>query len=448
MTKQKLSFHKSRRQELLKLITTRSHAPAWERKNDSLILIFGSTFKHKSYDYDYPLKQNRNFFYLTGFEEPNSALLLAPAGIKVSSGKNKFKTVKEILFVQQNDKSREVWTGKRLGFENVNSELGIEYGQVNTEIMNFLTTNLTPQINKLYINIPEFYALTGEMKRIVMDLYEKLHTMTPNIQLIDVNYLIGKMRFVKTDFEIIEMKRSADICVNAFEDAITQVRAGMYEFQIQSVLEYNYKSYGAMDVAFDTIVASGNNACTLHYETNQDILKNGDLVLIDSGAEYNGYNSDITRTVPVSGKFSKEQKEIYNLVLKVQKDVINKIKPGIKLTDLKTYTKDALAKGLLKLEIIKKKEEIIKYYMHGVGHHLGLDTHDAVKTNGEYDILKPGNIITVEPGIYIAKGSDAPKKYQGIGVRIEDDILVTKTGNDVLTSGLAKEIDEIEKMIL
>lgn len=433
MTKHKLTFHKTRRQELLKQV-----------EKNSLALIFGATFKHKSYDYDFPFKQNRNFFYLTGFNEPHSALLLAPGGVKVSAGKNKFKTVKEILFVQQKDLSREVWTGKRLGYENVNKELGIEYGMVNTELMNFLTTNLTPDVDKLYINIPEFYSLTGEMKRIVIDLYEKLFTMTPNIQIIDVNNLIGKMRFVKTEYEISMMKSSAAVCINAFEDAIVSVKPGMREYQVQSVLEYNYKTYGAQDVAFNTIVASGNNACTLHYESNRDILKDGDLVLIDSGAEFNGYNSDITRTVPVNGKFSAPQKEIYELVLKVQKEVIKKIKPGVKLSYLKNYAKDALAKGLLKLKIIKKKEEVIKYYMHGVGHHLGLDTHDAVKTNNGYDVLKAGNILTVEPGIYIAKGSDAPKKYHGIGVRIEDDILVTKNGCENLTSALFKEVRDIE----
>lgn len=436
MTKHQKHFHKSRRQELLKQLD-----------KNSLALVFGATFKHKSYDYDFPFKQNRNFFYLTGFEEPHSALLLAPGGVKVSSGKNKFKTVKEILFVQQKVQAREVWTGKRLGFENVNKILGIEFGMVNTELMNLLTASLTPDIDKLYINIPEFYSLTGEMKRIVIDLYEKLFTMTPNIQITDVSNLIGKMRFVKTDFEISMMKSSAAVCINAFEDAVISLKAGMREYQVQSILEYNYKSCGAQDVAFNTIVASGNNACTLHYESNRDILKDGDLVLIDSGTEFNGYNSDITRTVPVNGKFSAPQKEIYELVLKVQKEVIKRIKPGVKLSHLKNYTKDALAKGLLKLKIIKKKEEVIKYYMHGVGHHLGLDTHDAVKTNGEFDKLKPGNIITVEPGIYIAKGSDAPKKYHGIGVRIEDDILVTKNGCENLTLGLIKEVKEIEKMM-
>ncbi|MBI5404380.1 MAG: aminopeptidase P N-terminal domain-containing protein [Ignavibacteriae bacterium] len=435
-----LAFHKSRRQELLKQID-----------KHSLALVFGATFKHKSYDYDFHLKQNRNFFYLTGFEEPNAALLLAPGGIKVSAGKNKFKNVKEILFVQQKDKSREVWTGKRLGFENVNKELGIEYGQVNSEIMNFLTSNLTPQINKLYINIPELYALTGEMKRLMVDFYERLFTLTPNVHLIDINYLIGKLRFVKTGYEISQMKRSAGICVTAFQDAISQIGGGLYEYQVQSVLEYNYKAYGAMDTAFNTIVASGNNACTLHYETNQDILKEGDLVLIDSGCEYNGYNSDITRTVPVSGVFTKEQKEIYQLVLKVQKDVIKKIKPGVKLSYLKQYTRDALAKGLIALKIIKKKEEVTKYYMHGVGHHLGLDTHDAVKfgydEKFDYDILKAGNIITVEPGLYISKDSDSPVKYRGIGIRIEDDVLVTKNGNEILTASLAKDIADLENMM-
>lgn len=436
MTNQQKIFHSSRRREFLKQLD-----------KNSLALIFGATLKVKSFDFNYPLKQNRNFFYLTGFEEPNAALLLSPAGIKVSIGKNKFRKVKEILFVQKKDKSREVWTGWRLGFDNVNKKLGIEYGMENTELMNFLVTNLTHEINKLYINIPDFYSLTGEMKRNMSDFYEKLVTVVPDVHLMDINYIISKMRFVKTDYEIAQMKRSADICVNAFEDVISQVRAGMYEYHIQSILEYNYKNYGAMDVAFFPTVASGNNACTLHYESNRDTLKDGDLVLIDSGAEYNGYNSDITRTVPVNGKFSKEQKEIYELVLKVQKDVIKKIKSGVKLTDLKVYTKDSLAKGLLKLKIIKSKEEIIKYYMHGVGHHLGLDTHDAVKETGEYDVLKAGNILTVEPGIYISKDSDAPGKYRAIGVRIEDEILVTKTGNENLTCKLIKEIEDIEKMM-
>ena len=440
MNKFQKAFHKSRRRELLKKMDT-----------NTIVLVFGSTFKHKSYDYDYSLKQNKNFFYLTGFTEPNSALLLTPAGIKVEYSKNKFKTVKEILFVQEKNKTREVWTGKRLGFENVNKELGIEHGILNKEIMNVLLASLTPMINKFYINIPELYSLTGEMKNIMIDIYERFFTMTPNIQLNDINSILGKMRNVKTDFEINEMKISADICMNAFEDVISQISAGLYEYQIQSVLEYDYRIYGAMDVAFNTIVASGNNACTLHYETNQDILKAGDLVLIDSGADYNYYNSDITRTVPVNGKFTKEQKEIYNLVLKVQKEVIKKTKPGVKLTALKKYTVDALAKGLMDFKIIKKKSEITKYYMHGVGHHLGLDTHDAVKTNlddkTDYDVLRAGNIITVEPGIYIAIDSDAPKKYHGIGIRIEDDLLVTKTGCEVLTSSLAKEVNDIEKMM-
>jgi len=440
MTKPQLSFHKSRRQELLKQID-----------RHSLALVFGATQKVKSYDFNYPLKQNRNFFYLTGFEEPNAALLLAPGGIKVPAGKNKFKTVKEILFVQQKDKLREVWTGWRMGFENVNNELGIELGMENTELLNFLITNLTPEINKLYFNIPDFYSLTGEMKRIMSGFNEKLVTIVPDVQLIDINYLIGKMRYVKTGYEISQMKRSAGICVTAFQDAISQVGEGLYEYQIQSVLEYNYKAYGALDVSFFPTVASGNNACTLHYEENNSLLKNGDLILIDSGCEYNGYASDITRTVPVSGEFSKEQKEIYGLVLKVQKDVIKKIKPGVKLTYLKEYTRDALAKGLIALKIIKKKEEVTKYYMHGVGHHIGLDTHDAVKFGFDekwnYDILKPGCILTVEPGLYIAKDSDAPARYRGIGVRIEDDILVTKSGNENLTSALAKEIEDIKNLM-
>lgn len=438
MNKQQLSFHKSRRENLLKHFD-----------KHTLILILGNPLKNKSFDGDYTFKQNKNFYYLTGFTEPNSALLLAPGGMKVPAGKDKFTSVKEILFVQEKNKLKETWTGVRLGFENVKKELGIQHGILNSEIYNILLANLTPEINKLYINIHDLYSLTGELKKYLADFYEKIITMTSNVQICDVNYTLAKMRNVKTPYEIERMKISAHICVNAFEDAIRQVVPNMFEYQVQSILQYNYKVYGAMDDAFDAIVASGNNACTLHYEENKDRLKNGDLVLIDSGAEFQYYNSDITRTVPVNGKFTKEQKEIYDLVLKVQKDIIKKTKPGVKLTYLKKYTVDALADGLLKLKIIKNKNEISKYYMHGVGHHIGLDTHDACKNTFDdkfdFDILKAGNIITDEPGIYIPKDDkDAPAKYRGIGIRIEDDLLVTKNGCEVLTEALPKEVAEIE----
>jgi Xaa-Pro aminopeptidase len=441
MTKQQLAFHKSRRENLLN-----------QFDKHTLILILGNPLKNKSFDGDYTFKQNKNFYYLTGFTEPNSALLLAPGGMKVSKGKNKFATVKEILFVQEKNKLKETWTGKRLGSENVPKELGIQHGILNADIYSILLANLTPEINKLYINIHDFYALTGEMKKYLADLYEKIITMTSNVQVCDINYTIGKMRNVKTPFEINQMKISADICVNAFDDAIRQVGPGLFEYQVQSILQYNYKIYGAKDDAFDAIVASGNNACTLHYEENTDKLKSGDLLLIDSGAEYEYYNSDITRTIPISGKFSKEQKEIYELVLKIQKEIIKKTKPGVKLSYLKKYTVDALAGGLLKLKIIKNKKEITKYYMHGVGHHLGLDTHDACKNTFDdkynFDILRAGNVITDEPGIYIPKDDkDAPAKYRGIGVRIEDDLLVTKNGCEVITGDLAKEVRDIEEIM-
>jgi len=441
MDKQQIAFHKSRRENLLK-----------QFDKHTLILVLGNPLKNKSFDGDYTFKQNKNFYYLTGFTEPNSALLLAPGGMKVRKGKNKFATVKEILFVQEKDKLKETWTGVRLGFENVTKELGIQHGILNADIYSILLANLTPEINKFYINVHDFYALTGEMKKYLADLYEKIITMTSNVQICDINYTIGKMRNVKTPYEITLMKISADICVNAFDDAIRQVRPDLYEYQIQSVLQYNYKLYGAMDDAFDAIVASGNNACTLHYEENRDKLKNGDLLLIDSGAEYQYYNSDITRTIPINGKFSKEQREIYELVLKVQKEIIKKTKPGVKLSYLKKYTVDALAEGLLKLKIIKNKKEVTKYYMHSVGHHLGLDTHDACKNTFDdkfdFDILKAGNVITDEPGIYIPKDAkEAPAKYRGIGVRIEDDLLVTKTGCENLTGDLAKEVNDLEEIM-
>ncbi len=202
----------------------------------------------------------------------------------------------------------------------------------------------------------------------------------------------------------------------------------------------------------DPIVAGGNNACILHYQSNDQVLKNGELLLIDSGAEYNYYNSDITRTFPVNGKFSEAQKLIYEIVLKANKECIRKIRPGVKLSDLKILSEKVLADGLHKAGLLKNKKEIKKYSLHGVGHHIGLDTHDAVPSSKTFsednDILKSGNVLTIEPGLYFPVGSKGmSKKFSGIGIRVEDDILVTKNGSVNLTKGMVKEINEIEAVM-
>ncbi|MFC2093307.1 aminopeptidase P family protein [Bacteroidota bacterium] len=442
MTKEQRSFHKSRRKELLAKL-----------EKNSLVLILGNSLRNKSFDQNYVFKQNKNLYYLTGFKEPSAALLMSNRGIKYCDEESKkFCTTNEILFVQSRNKNLEHWEGKRLGAENVKHELDLKTGLLNSEIFKVLHRNIDNGFTKLYLNFSDLVSLNGDMQMHLLPFLNNLKFYSSNLQISDVTYTLGLMRSIKTDYEIKQITKAVDITVESFFETIKNINSNLYEYQVQSMLEGNYISKGASDVAFTTIAAAGNNSCTLHYEANRSKLKNGELLLIDSGAEYNYYNADITRTIPVNGKFSTEQKLIYDLVLKTNKECIKKIKPGVECSYLERYCKSILALGLLKLGFIKERNELSKFYTHNLGHHLGLDTHDAVPFTknklGVIDKLKPGNIITIEPGLYFpddAKG--IPKKFRGIGIRIEDDVLVTKNGCKVLSKNLPKEVNEIENLI-
>ena len=443
MEKLQKQFHKSRRDKLLSILD-----------KNSLVIIPGSTHVARSYDDSHRFKQNKNFYYLTGFNEADALLVLAPGGMKVSG--NRFKKevfTKEILFVQPKNPLRETWTGRRLGFNNVKSQLGINTAFENTKIWDILNDVISKdEANKIYVSFFEMFKLSGALKEHLTKFIDTWITATPNIQLIDINHILGKMRSVKNEFETDQMRYAATVTAASFYNAIQNIRPGLFEYHVQAMLEFNYKNLGADDIAFETIVAGGNNACILHYNTNKEKLKDGDLVLIDSGAEYNYYNGDLTRTVPVNGKFTKEQREIYKIVLDAQAAVIKKIKPGVKLTWLKAYSVKILEKGMKKFGILKKGFAATKYTLHGVGHHLGLDTHDAVANRKigrvDFDTLLTGNVITVEPGLYFPEDAkEIPAKYRGIGVRIEDDVLVTKHGSEVLSDALPKQIADIEKLM-
>jgi len=443
MEKLQRQFHKSRRDKLFNILD-----------DNSLIIIPGSTHVARSFDDTYKFKQNKNFYYLTGFNEADALLMLAPGGMKVYDDKlKKVVNTKEILFVQPKNPLRETWTGRRLGYANVKHELGINTAFENTKIWDVLNEVISKdQAKKIYLSFYELLNLSGVLKEHLSKFMDTWITATPNIQLSDINHILGKMRSVKNEFEIDQIRFASTVTAASFYNAIQNIRPGLYEYHVQAMLEFNYKNLGAHDTAFETIVAGGNNACILHYNTNKEKLKEGDLVLIDSGAEYNYYNGDLTRTVPVNGKFTKEQREIYQIVLNAQKAVIKKIKAGVKLTDLKAYSVKMLEKGMKKSGLLKKGFEATKYSLHGVGHHIGLDTHDAIATKDDgrfdFDKLLVGNIITVEPGLYFPKDAkEIPAKYRGIGVRIEDDVLVTKTGSEVLSDALPKEIADIEKLM-
>ncbi len=431
MNKEQKAFHRSRRELLRKAIG-----------KDSAALVFGSTNFNKSYDGDFRFKQYKNFYYLTGFEEPNSAILLSSSGL----GEKKNK---EILFVQRKDLLLETWNGRRMGFENVSRELGIKSAKVNSELPAFLNTNFLKNLRRLYVNFSELIKLTGEMKQLTSNFLDSLNKFSSHIEVIDISYLLGKMRSVKTPYEIEMLRRAADISVKSYYEAIDSIKPGKYEYEVQAALEYHYKVFGSEDNAYYPIVASGENGCILHYDNNNCQMKDGELLLIDSAGEHKYYCSDITRTFPINGKFTNEQRTVYNIVLKANKECIKRCKPGTSFGKLRDVSDKIIADGLHKAGILKNKKDIRKFTLHGLGHHIGLDTHDAVpyrKTSSENnDALKPGNVVTIEPGVYFPTGSEGiPKKYWGISVRIEDDILVTKKEPENFTSHMIKEAADIE----
>lgn len=438
MKSEQKKFHASRRKELAKLIG-----------KDSIAIIFGNTLKNKSYDENYIFKQYKNFYYLTGFKEPEAALVIAPGGIKI--GKDGKKAY-EILYVQPKDEHMEAWMGKRLGQENVYKELGIKNALENKKLNNLMNFYYLRNLSKVYVNIGEMLKLTHESKLTADLLFESLNIIAAHAEVTDVSYVMGKIRRNKAAFEIGMMQKAASITISAYNKIFKEIKPGAAENKIHAMLEYYYKTYGSNDVAYHPIVASGENACILHYNSNNGYMKEGEMLLIDSGAEYDYYCSDITRSFPVNGKFSKEQREIYEIVLKANKECIKKIKPGVSFNKLSQFSWDVMAAGLHKLGILKNKKDILKYAMHGLGHHIGLDTHDAVqyekKITADFDTLKPGNVVTVEPGLYFRNDmKEIPKKYRGIGIRIEDDVLVTKNGCINLTEKMVKEIKDIENMM-
>lgn len=420
---------------------------------DSIALILSNSPRVRSYDEDFKFTQDKNFYYLTGFTEPNAALLLVPAGLTMYDKETKKdRVVHEVLFLQEKNPYHEAWDGKRLGKENVKKELGIEHAIENSELPDYVGYSIKNKFRNFYVNIIEAYDASDDMKEYITPLISSLRVNASNMQVTDPSYILGKMRGIKTPYEIAQIQKAVDITRDSLLETMRNIRAGLYEYQVQAVLEFNYKYRGSEEPAFPTIVASGSNACTLHYISNREKLEEGNLILIDTGAEMNYYGSDITRTYPVNGKFTKEQREIYDIVLKANKLSIKKVKAGLKFNALKKYSEKVLADELIKAGIIKREHEIKKYYIHGIGHHLGLDTHDAVPYGSgdsfDNNTLKAGNVLTIEPGLYFPEDDkNIPKKYRGIGVRIEDDVLVTRNGAKNLSEDIIKEPDEIEEFM-
>lgn len=366
--------------------------------------------------------QDNNFLYFTGLKIPNAILVLIKSA----------DAVQEMLFIERGIPEREVWDGKKMTKDEA-QEISEIRRVLYLDEYDATMSMWCPMLNKIHANIG-FVALDQPLNYALYRL-EPLRIRFPQIQIADITPLITPLRKVKDAWEIEQMQKAIDITGEGILDIIRQARASMYEYELEAMLFYRMQRSGAHHWGFAPIIASGINAATLHYGQNNCRIEEGQLVLMDVGAAYNNYSADVTRCFPVSESFSDRQRQIYQLVLDVQKEIIEMIKPGVSLMDLQVRTRELLAESALAIGLIKDLDEITRYYMHGVSHFLGLDTHDL---GGRNAILEAGNVITVEPGIYIPE--------ENLGVRIEDDVLVTESGNCVLSHNIPKEISEIEEI--
>lgn len=413
-------------------------------RNNSIAIIPGAKTQIRNGDAEFPFRQNSDFYYLTGFSEPAAVLVLC----KDANG-----VLDCIMFNLPNDPDAEIWNGKRAGQISIVQDFGANaahsIANINTEM-----PGLMAEKEVIYYPLAIDPDFDKQIIIWLQTLKQKKQAQPETI--INILPILHEMRLFKSALEIDYMRKAATISANGHRQLMQQCKAGMFEYQLEAIFNSYCLQNGCRGLAYNSIIASGNNSCTLHYVLNDQILKDGDLVLVDAGAEYNNYAADITRTFPVSGKFSPEQKQIYNLVLKAQLAGIEQIKPGNIWDSVQQAMLKVIVAGLVELEILIgnvdqliKDQAYKKFYMHSSGHWLGLDVHDAgkYKQAGKLRSFEPGMVLTVEPGIYISKNlTDVANKWLGIGVRIEDDVLVTNTGNEVLSSLAPKTIEEIERV--
>ncbi len=384
-------------------------------KDHSLLLLFSGTELKRSADAVYDFSVNRNFYYLTGIKQDHSFLLIKKVDGMVS----------ETLFTSAYNKAKEIWTGKRLTPEEALAISGVSE-HANSEDFEASFKSLLVDKLTIYLDLEEGLTISDQL--LTKDVAELLEA--DGHEVLDIYEPIIRLRMVKDDYEVALIKESITLTHKAIKHGLSVVRPGVHEYEFAAAFEYVIKAAHG-ELGFNTIAASGENAVILHYPSLDAKMKDGDLLLLDLGGHNNMYTADISRTVPVSQKVSPLQKNIYNIVLACNKAVINRIKPGLTLLDLQNFTKEFLKQELVKAKIIKEDDDIINYYYHGVSHHLGLDTHDASIRSLPLEV---GNVITVEPGLYFAE--------YGIGVRIEDNVLVTKDGALNLSVEIPKEFSD------
>ena len=401
---------------------------------NSALLLFSEIEKRRNNDCDFPFRQDSYFWYLTGFNEPNAALLL----VKTEQAE------KAIVFLRPRDPLMETWNGRRLGVERAPQKLNVDEAYSIDDFKTILPKNLENMTALYYV--PEIHPW-GDLLLI--------ESAVNFADVLDWRPIISEMRLIKSPNEIRLMQQAGQITALAHIKAMQETRPNRFEYEIESEILHEFNRHGARFASYNSIVAGGNNACILHYTENDQPLKNGDLVLIDAGCEFAMYAGDITRTFPVNGKFTQAQREIYELVLKAQKRAIELLVPGSSIKQVNDEVIRIKVQGLVELGILHGNvDELIEqkahrqFYMHGLGHWLGLDVHDVGEYGEERNrTLEVGMVITVEPGIYISEEANVPAQYKGIGVRIEDNLLMTEYGNKILTAAVPKEIDDIENLM-
>lgn len=430
-----------------KEFSQRRKALAEQMGPNSIAILPSATMKTRNRDVDFPFRQDSDFYYLSGFEEPEAVLVIIPGREHGES----------ILFCRERDPDKELWDGNIVGPERAVDDYCFDDAFPISDIDDILP-GMIEGTDKVFYAI----GLDAQFDARVMEWVNVIRSKVrsgahPPGEFVALEHALHELRLFKSAAEIKVMHKAAEISAQAHVKAMQRCEAGLFEYHLESVIQSHCFDQGARFQAYPAIVGSGENACVLHYIENTKKLKNGDLVLIDAGCELENYASDITRTFPVSGQFSKEQAALYQIVLDAQYAAIEAVKPGNHWNHPHEAAVRVLTQGLINVGILKGElENLIEneaykpYYMHRTGHWLGLDVHDVgeYKVGGEWRVLEPGMVMTVEPGLYIsAKAQEVDKKWRGIGIRIEDDVVVTKTGYKVLTDAVPKEIDEIEALM-
>ncbi|EGT5711197.1 Xaa-Pro aminopeptidase [Cronobacter dublinensis] len=412
----------------------------------SAALIFAAPQATRSADSEYPYRQSSDFWYFTGFNEPEAVLVLIKSDETHSHS---------VIFNRLRDKTAEIWSGRRLGQDAAPAKLGVDRALAYNEI--------DEQLYQLLNGLDVVYHAQGEYAyadTIVFAALDKLRrgsrqNLSAPATLTDWRPWVHELRLFKSPEELAVMRRAGEISALAHTRAMQKCRPGMYEYELEGEILHEFTRHGARFPSYNTIVGGGENGCILHYTENESQLRDGDLVLIDAGCEYRGYAGDITRTFPVNGKFTPAQRAVYDIVLESLETALRLFRPGTSIQDVTGDVVRVMVKGLIGLGILQGDvEQLIAdnahrpYFMHGLSHWLGLDVHDVGFYGPDRSrILAPGMVITVEPGLYIAPDADVPEAYRGIGIRIEDDIVITETGNENLTASVVKSADDIEALM-